>query len=70
MALEEGLYAQVVMFRRRELNDKREKTRKKIYYFQGQSVRKKHWFDLDHECLKEKFMTHELYFYRKNIKLN
>ena len=53
MSLENGLYAQVVMIRRRELYDKKEKYKTKTYNFQGQSARKKHWFDLDHEWLKK-----------------
>ena len=36
-----------------------------IYNSQGQSARTKHWFGLDNEWLKEKFMTREQYFYKK-----
>ena len=53
MALENGLYAQVVMIRRTELDDKKEKDKTKKYYFQGKSARTKHWFDLDRDCLKK-----------------
>ena len=35
------------------------------YNFQVQSSRTKHWFDLDHEWLKENFMAREPYFYKK-----
>ena len=52
MNLENGLYAQVVMIRRRELYDKKEKDKTKEYNFQGKSARTKYWFDLDHEWLK------------------
>ena len=57
MALEHGLYAQVSIIHRRGLDDKKEKYEKYIYNFQGQSARSRRWFDLDHECLKEKFRT-------------
>ena len=63
MALENGLYAQVFMILRRELDDIKEKDKTKKYNFQGQSARTKHWFDLDHEWLKENFMTCEPDFY-------
>ena len=43
-----GLYAQVVVIRRRESDDKKEKDKTKKYNFQGQSTRKKTCFDLDH----------------------
>ena len=55
MALENGLYIQVVMIRIRELDDKKDKVKTKKHHFQGKSARTKHWFDLDHEWLKEKF---------------
>ena len=70
MALENGLYALVVMIRIRELDDIKEKDKTKIYNFQGQSAMTKHWFDLDHEWLKENIMTREPDFYLKNIKIN
>ena len=63
MALEQGLYAQVVIIRRRESDDIKEKYKTKKYNFQGQSARTKHWFNIDHEWLKEKFMTSEPDFY-------
>ena len=65
MALDNGLYPQVVMVRRRELDDKKVTYKTKIYNFQGQSARTKHWINLDHEWLKENFMTRELDFYLK-----
>ena len=52
MALENGLHAQVVMIRRRELDDKKEKYKTEKYNFQGQSARTKRWFGIDHEWLK------------------
>ena len=43
---------------------KRKKERQK-YNFQGQSSRKRRWFDLDHEWLEGSFMTFEPYFLRR-----
>ena len=41
MALENGLYTQVVMIYRRQLDDKKGKNKKK-YYIQGQTAGTKH----------------------------
>ena len=70
MALDHWLYAQVVMIHRRELDDIKEKDKTKIYNFQGKSARKKHWFNIYHEWLKENFMTREPDFYKKCTKHN
>ena len=70
MALENGLYAQEVIIHRRELDDKKKKDKTKKYNFQGQQAGTKHWFDIDHEWLKENFMTREQDFYKNYIKLN
>ena len=67
MALENGLYEQVVMIRRRESDDKKKKYKKEMCKFQGQSARAKPWFDLDNEWLKENFMTREPDFYIEKI---
>ena len=58
------------MIRRSESEKKKKKYKTKTCKFQGQSERKKHWFDLDHEWLKENFMTREPDFHKKYIKLN
>ena len=50
--MENGLYAKVVMIRRRDSDDKKGKDNTEKQNFQGEPVRKKHWFDLDHEWLK------------------
>ena len=60
--MENGFYAQVFMIRQRDLYDKREKYKTKIQLPRTIS-KKKNWFDLDHEWLKENFMTREPYFY-------
>ena len=46
MALEQFLYAQVVMMRRGGLDDIKGKDKTKRYNFQGQSARTKHSFDI------------------------
>ena len=51
------------MIHQREIYDKKEKENTKKYNFQGHLARKKNSFDLDHEWLKENFMTREPYFY-------
>ena len=50
------------------IKTKKEKTKK--YNFQGKSARSRRWFDLDHEWLKENFMTCEPDLYRNCTKLN
>ena len=67
MALENGLYAQVVMIQRKNLDDIKEKYKTNKYNFKGQPARTKHWFDLDHERLKENFTTREPDFYKETI---
>ena len=47
MAMEHGLYVQVVMIRWRESDDKKEKENTKKYNFQGLSARSRRWFDID-----------------------
>ena len=64
MALEQWLYAKVFMIHRRNLNDINIKDKTKAFNFQGKSSRTKHWFDIDHEWLKEKFTTREPDFYK------
>ena len=53
------------MIHRRQLYDIKEKDRTNKINFQGESAKTKHCFDLDHKWLKENFMTHEPYFYKK-----
>ena len=65
MALENGLYAKVVIIRRRDSYDKKEQDKTKQYNFQVQSERTKHSFNIDHEWIKETFMTREPDFYLK-----
>ena len=55
MAMEQGLCAQVVMIRRWESDDKKEKEKVKKYDFQGQLSGSRRWFDLDHDWLEEYF---------------
>ena len=61
--MEQGLYAQVIMIRRREIDDKKGKEKTKKCNFQGQSARSRRWFNLDHEWSEENFRTCEPDFY-------
>ena len=70
MALENELYAQVVMILRKQLFDKNEKDKTKKYNFRGQLARTKYWLDFDQEWLKENSMKREPDFYKNYIKLN
>ena len=68
--MEQGLYAQVVMILKVNSDDIKEKYKTKKYNFQGQSARTKHWFNIDHEWLKENFMAREPDFYKNYMILN
>ena len=50
--MENRLYSQVVMIRRRNLDDIKETYKTNKFNFQGKSTRTKHWFDIGHEWLK------------------
>ena len=65
MATGNGFHTKVVIISRRESDNKSEKWKTKKYNFQGKSERSRRWFDLDHEWLKENFMTREPDFYGK-----
>ena len=49
MATEQGCYAQVVMFRRNDLNitEANKNKNEDKFKFQGRSTRSQHWFDID-----------------------
>ena len=64
MSMEQGLYAQVVMIRRRESDDKKEKEKTNKYNFQVQSARSRRCFDIVHEWLEVNFRTREPDFYK------
>ena len=59
MAMEQGLYAKVVMIHQKHLDNKKEQKKTKRYNFQSQPARSIRWFYLDQEWLEEKFSTHE-----------
>ena len=65
MTMEQGLYAQVIMLRRKHLKfvatDKNKNEAK--FKFQGQSARSQSWFDLDFDLIEVNFITHEPDFY-------
>ena len=68
IALEQGLYAQVVMICRKQSYNKKGNEKTNKYNFPGQSAGSIRWFDLDHERLEENCSTHEPGFYKKFIK--
>ena len=65
--MEQGLYAQVVMLRQKDLNITEENKNKNEdkFKFQGHSARSQHWFDLDFDCIDEIFSTLGPDFYRQ-----
>ena len=66
-ATELGLYAQVIMQCRKDLNvfaTYKNKNEAK-FKFQGQSARSQHWFDLDFDWIEVNFSTREPDFYKK-----
>ena len=67
MAMEQSLYAQVIMFRRKDLKfDAADKNKNESKFkFQGQSVRSRLWFDLDLDWIGINFSTREPDFYKK-----
>ena len=67
MAMEQGLYAQVVMLRRKDLEfiaANKNKNEAK-FKFQGQSARSQGWFYLNFDCIEVNFSTREPDFYKK-----
>ena len=70
MAMEQALYAQVVMLRLKDLKfiaENKNKNESK-FKFQGQSVRSQRWFDIDFYWIEVSFSTHEPDFYKRNSK--
>ena len=69
MAMEQSLYAQVIMFWRKDLKfdaaDKNKNASK--FTFQSQSARSRYWFDLDLDCIDINFSTREPNFYKKRF---
>ena len=65
--MEQGLYAQVVKIRRKDMiffaTDKNKNEAK--FKFQGQSTRSQRWFDLDLYWIEVNFSTREPDFYKK-----
>ena len=61
MAMEQGLYVQVVMLRQKDLEfiaANKNKNEDK-FKFRGQSTRSQRWFDLDFDCIGVNFSTCE-----------
>ena len=70
MAMEQGLYAQVVMLRRKYLKfvvENKNKNEAK-FKFQGQSARSQRWFDIDFDWIEVNFNTCQPNFYKKFFK--
>ena len=69
MAMKQGLYAQVVKLRRKDLKfvatDKNKNEAK--FKFQGQSAKSQRWFDLDLDWIEVNFSTREPDFYKKHF---
>ena len=63
MAMEIGLYAQVIMIRQMESDDKKEKEKTNNITSNDNQQDQDVGFNIDHEWLKENFMTHEPDFY-------
>ena len=67
MAMEQGLYAQVIMLRRKYFDffatDQIKNEAK--FKFQGQSARSQRWFDLDFGWIEVNFSTSETDLYKK-----
>ena len=72
MALEQGLYSQVVMLRWNDLgliSGNRNKNEAE-FKFQGQSARSQHWFDPDFDWVEVNFSTREPDFYKKLFQIH
>ena len=69
MTMEQGLYAQVIMLRRKDLKfvakDKIKNEAK--FKFQGQSARSQRWFDIDFVYIEVNLSTHEPDLYKKTF---
>ena len=67
MTMEQVLYAQVIMLRRKDLKfvatDHIKNEAK--FKFQDQSVRSQQWFDIDFDWIEVNFCTREPDFYKK-----
>ena len=67
--MEQGLYAQVVKLRRKDLKfaaANKNKNEAK-FKFRGQSSRSQHWFHIDFDWIEVNFITCEPDFYKENI---
>ena len=67
MAMEQGLYAQVIMLHREGLNffATGKKKNEAQFKFQGQYAISQRWFDLDIDWIEVNFSTREPDFYKK-----
>ena len=67
MAMEQGLYAQVVKISQKDLKfiAENKNTNEAKIKFQGQYARSKCWFDLDFDWIEVNFSRRETDFYKK-----
>ena len=65
MAIEQGLYAQVVVVFRKDLEftEANKNKNKAKFKFQGHSARSQHWFGLDFDLIDVNFIRSEPYLY-------
>ena len=72
MVMEQSLYAQVIMFRRKDLKfDASDQNKNESKFkFHGQSGRSRLWFDLDLDWIDTNFSTREPDFYKKLFQSN
>ena len=72
MAMEQGLYAQVVMLRRKDLKftESNKNKNEAKFKFQCQSARSQRWFDLDFDWIEINFSTREPDFYKKIFQIH
>ena len=72
MAMEQRLYAQVVMISRKDLKfiAENKNINEANFKFQGQSTRSQRWFDLELDCIKVDFSTHEPDLYKKVLHIH
>ena len=69
ISIKQALYEQVVIIRRKDLDNKKEKEKNRKYNFLGKSARSICWFDLDHEWVEERFSKREPDLYKTLSKI-
>ena len=72
MSMEQGLYAQVVMHCRKylKITEANQNRNEDKFRSQGQYERPQRWFDVDSDCIEEKFSKREPGLYRKIFQMH